>query len=134
MATLSALLIKAPYVDWVLDGKKTWEIRSRSINIRGRIGLIKSKSKSKTVVGTCQIVEVIGPLTTPMLQKNARTKMNRDPRECGNCVGQYAWVLGDVRRFVQPVRYKHPQGAVTWVTLDQRKAAQVLAAKSVRVR
>jgi hypothetical protein len=32
------------------------------------------------------------------------------------------------------VPYKHPSGAVTWVKLDEGKAAEVLAAESVRVR
>jgi hypothetical protein len=132
MATLNAVPILAPYVDWILEGKKTWEIRSRLTNIRGRIGLIKSKTL--TVVGTCEIVDVIGPLTRAMIQKSARSKMNEAPKDCADCVGSYAWVLGDVRRLVEPMPYKHPSGAVTWVKLDDRKAAQVLAAKSTRVR
>jgi hypothetical protein len=132
MPTLNAVPIKAPFVDWILDGKKTWEIRSRSTKIRGRIGLIKSKSL--TVVATCEIIDVIGPLTAAMIQRNFRAKINEAPRDCMGCVGQYAWVLGDVRRIVQPVSYDHPSGAVTWVKLDERKAAEVLAAKSVRVR
>jgi hypothetical protein len=50
------------------------------------------------------------------------------------CVSQWAWVLGDLRRIVRPVAYDRPSGAVTWVKLDKRKAAEVLAAKSVLVR
>jgi hypothetical protein len=38
MHTLNAVPIRTPFVDWILDGHKTWEIRSRSTNIRGRIG------------------------------------------------------------------------------------------------
>ena len=128
MPTLNAVPIRAPFVDWILDGKKTWEIRTRATNIRGKVGLIKSKSL--TVVGTCEIVDVLGPLTAAMIQKNARSKMNEAPSDCLDCVGQYAWVLGDVRRIVEPVPYLHPSGAVVWVKLDERKAAQVLAAKS----
>lgn len=130
MPTLNAVPILAPFVDWILDGRKAWEIRSRSTNIRGLIGLIKSKTL--TVVGTCEILDVVGPLTAAMIKTNARTKMNEAPDECMDCVGQYAWVLGNVRRFVEPVPYKHPSGAVTWVKLDERKAAEVLAAKVAR--
>lgn len=130
MPTLNAVPIRAPFVDWILDGKKTWEIRTRSTNIRGRIGLIKSKSL--TVVGTCEIVDVLGPLTAAMIQKNARSKINEAPRDCADCVGQYAWVLGDVRRILQPVPYTHPSGAVVWVKVNARRAAQVLKAKSAR--
>jgi len=108
MPTLNAVPIKAPFVDWILEGKKTWEIRSRSTNIRGRIALIKSKSL--TVVGTCEIVDVIGPLTASMIRRNFQAKINEAPRDCMGCVGHYAWVLGDVRRIVQPVSYDHPSG------------------------
>jgi len=80
MPTLNAVLIRAPFVDWILEGKKTWEIRSRATHIRGRIGLIKCKTL--TVVGTCEIVDVIGPLTAHVIKANARAKMNEAPKDC----------------------------------------------------
>jgi hypothetical protein len=126
MPTLRAVPIKAPFVDWILEGKKTWEIRSRSTNIRGRIGLIKSRSG--TVVGSCEVVGVVGPLTTALARKNARSKMNESAADAEGCEGLYAWVLADVHAFVTPVPYKHPYGAITWVTLDEATAAKVLAA------
>jgi hypothetical protein len=128
MATLNAIPILAPAVDWILDGKKTWEIRTRLTHIRGRIGLIRSKSL--TIVGTCEILDVIGPLTSATIRKDARSKLNEAPRDCSDYVGSYAWVLGNVRRLIEPIPYKHPSGAVTWVKLDERKAAEVLNAKS----
>jgi len=132
MPTLNAVPIRTPFVDWILEGKKTWEIRSRSTNIRGRVGLIRSKSL--TVVGTCEIVEVIGPLTEQDIRRNARAKMNMRPGDAYHCEGAFAWVLVDVRRLVSPVPYKHPSGAVTWVKLDGRTASRVLAARSVPAR
>jgi len=126
MPTLNAVPIRAPFVDWILEGHKTWEIRSRSTKIRGQIGLIKSKSL--TVVGTCEIIDVIGPLTRKLIRENAQSKMNEPPEECSDCVGQYAWVLANVRRLDVPMPYKHPSGAVTWVKLDEATAAKVLAA------
>ena len=85
------------------------------------------------MVGTCELVEVIGPLRLEMIKKSARSKMNESPTDCEDYQGSFAWVLGDVRRLVHPVVYKHPSGAVTWVRLDDETAAEVLAAKSVRV-
>jgi hypothetical protein len=35
---LSGLLIRSPYIDWILAGTKTWEIRGSSNAKRGRIG------------------------------------------------------------------------------------------------
>jgi hypothetical protein len=124
---LRAVPVRAPFVDWILEGKKTWEIRSRSTKIRGVIGLIKSRSL--TVVGRCEIVEVIGPLTRELIRQKAQAKMNEPPAECFDCVGNYAWVLGNVRRFKKPVPYRHPSGAITWVKLDEATTAEVLAAR-----
>src|SRR5271169_2519874 len=39
---LSGLLIRSPYIDWILVGAKTWEIRGSSTAKRGRIALIQS--------------------------------------------------------------------------------------------
>jgi ASCH domain len=39
-----ALLIRHPWVDMILDGKKTWEIRGAKTSVREIIGLIPSGS------------------------------------------------------------------------------------------
>ena len=51
---MKGLLVKSPWVDFILNGKKTWEIRGSNTRIRGRVGLIKSGSG--TVMGTVKIV------------------------------------------------------------------------------
>jgi hypothetical protein len=124
--TLNAVPIRAPYVDWILDGHKVWESRSRATKIRGLVGLIKSKSL--TVVGTCRIVDVIGPLTLKDIRENAQAKINEPPADCRDCEGAYAWVLVDVRRLDTPVPYHHLSGAVTWVNLDETTAARIAKA------
>jgi len=44
-----------------------------------------------------------------------------------SCVGEYAWILEDVIELKKPVPYKHPAGAITWVTLDEPTTKKVLA-------
>ena len=39
-----ALIIKKPWIDLILDGEKTWEMRSRKTKITGWIGLIEQGS------------------------------------------------------------------------------------------
>jgi hypothetical protein len=39
----------------------------------------------------------------------------------------YAWVLSAAKRLKTPVAYKHPQGAVIWVTLDDGVLQKVRA-------
>jgi hypothetical protein len=112
------LVIRKPYVDWILDGLKTWEIRSRRSKIRGPIALIESGSGK--VVGTCELVDCVGPLTQEQYIANAK-KMNRtraEAREQWSAIDPiYAWVFADAQRLPKPIAYDHPQGAVTWVRL-----------------
>lgn len=42
---MKGLIIKSPWIELILEGKKTWEIRGSNTKIRGPIVLIKSGSK-----------------------------------------------------------------------------------------
>ena len=53
MDTLSAIPIREPWIDMILDGLKTWEIRSKFTKKIGPVALIRSKSG--TVVGTANL-------------------------------------------------------------------------------
>ena len=116
---LKGLLIRRPYVDWILDGLKTWEIRGSATKVRGPIALIASKSG--TVIGTCEISGVEGPLSASMLRKNAR-KLNASASDLTGPLyygdHTYAWTLTNAKRLKKPVPYEHPSGAVIWVNLD----------------
>lgn len=41
LALLHGLIIRQPWLDRILDGQKTWEIRGTNTQIRGPIGLIQ---------------------------------------------------------------------------------------------
>jgi hypothetical protein len=47
------LVIKSPWIEKILAGETTWEIRGRNTKLRGRIALIKSRSGK--IYGTCRI-------------------------------------------------------------------------------
>jgi hypothetical protein len=104
------LLIQEVWLDRILAGTKTWEIRGSKTTRRGPISLIQSGSG--TVVGTTEVVDVIGPLTLEELQQGAQ--------QAGFLATQlpyantYAWVLRDAKRLPEPIPYEHPQGAVIW--------------------
>jgi hypothetical protein len=97
---------------------KTWEIRGSRTNIRGTIGLIESRSG--TVVGLCEVIDCIGPLTAEEYRRDAR-RAGMLPAEAnlGGYKNTFAWVLANSRRFKTPVPYRHPSGAVIWVALDE---------------
>jgi hypothetical protein len=63
------LIVRQPHIDRILDGKKTWEIRGSKTAVEGRIALIQGGSG--LIVGECEIVRVVGPLTLAQLRANA---------------------------------------------------------------
>ena len=111
------LLIRHPWVDMILDGKKIWEIRGSRTAARGMIGLIPSGSG--TICGVCEVVDCVGPLSAEMFRKNAaKAGMRPNEAQLGHYPTTYAWVLANPKRLGKPVPYKHPSGAVIWVSLD----------------
>lgn len=116
---IRALLIRHPWIDMILDGKKTWEIRGSRTAIRETIGLIPSASG--TVVGVCKVVDCLGPLSADVFRRNFRKAgMSPGEAELGHYRKTYAWVVEGARWLTRPVPYKHPSGAVIWVHLDGR--------------
>jgi hypothetical protein len=64
--SLKAIVIKAPWIDLILEGKKTWEIRSRRANPRDVIGLIRGGS------GIVGALPVLSGASVPSRQTNWR--------------------------------------------------------------
>lgn len=116
------LIIDVPWIDLILSGQKTWEMRSRTCKIRGDIGLIQKGSG--LVVGTARVVDVFGPLSSAELAR-AREKhcitTERKPDEDWMSIWNYAWVVTDARRFKDPIPYRHKSGSVIWVNLRETR-------------
>src|SRR5207249_10751001 len=107
---MRALLIRHPWIDMILDGKKVWEIRGSRTSVRGTIGLVPSGSG--TVTGVCDVVDCVGPLTADEFRMNAK-KAGMRPSEAklGWYRQTYAWVLEKPRILKRPVKYQRPSGA-----------------------
>jgi len=116
-APARALLIRGPWIEQILAGRKTWEMRTRATRFRETIGLIPSGSG--TVVGTVELVGCEGPLDDDVLR--GATRRHGIPKADFDLPGdnryRYAWVLRHPQRLRRPVPYTHPSGAVIWVTL-----------------
>jgi ASCH domain len=121
---MNALLIRSPHIEKILQGIKTWEIRGSRTQVRGTIGLVRSGSGM--VVGTCEIVDCLGPLTREEFRRNARRAGLKPAEAASGYVKTFAWVLANVRHLRKPVLYEHPRGAVIWVKLDTRTTKAAL--------
>jgi hypothetical protein len=109
-----ALQIMKEPIDKILAGTKTWEIRGTTTSRRGPIGLIQSKTGH--VVGTCEVVDVVGPLSLEDLQGNEERTGSRPDQLYYQKT--YAWVLRNARRLSEPIPFRHPHGAVIWIKLE----------------
>ncbi|MFF2531369.1 ASCH domain-containing protein [Brevibacillus sp. NPDC058079] len=113
---MKGLVIKSPWIDLILEGKKVWEIRGSKTKIRGKIALIQSGTG--LVVGTAELVDCKS-LSLFDYQMAINEHCIQD---CG--VAPYstihAWVLMNAIRLQTPIPYVHPQGAVIWVNLNQQ--------------
>jgi hypothetical protein len=122
---LKGLIIKEPWIDLILTGEKVWEIRGSNTKIRGTIALIKSGSGS--VVGLCDLKDVVGPLS---LSKFRRSKSFHaiPSNQLKNGLpyqNTYAWILDNTIYLRKPVSYRHPRGAVIWVNLPNTVVKQI---------
>jgi hypothetical protein len=115
---MKGLIIRAPWIGSILDGAKTWEMRSRPTNVRGAIALIRQGSG--LVVGTASLIDSRPPLDRENYMtwrdKHAIPESMLEEVWAGRWI--YPWVLSQVRRLSKPVSYRHRSGAVTFVLLD----------------
>ena len=118
MIVTRGLVIDTPWIDLILSGEKTWEMRSTSTSHRGWFGLIRKGSGAVHGVGR---LDESGPRLSPieMLATMDRHRISESAISRG-AVAKWTtpWKLGEVKRLPQPVPYRHKPGAVTWVLFD----------------
>ena len=115
----SGLIIRERWLNNIFRkyNKKTWEIRGSNTHKRGRIALIQSGSRK--IVGTCEIIDVIGHLSLKELKKNMNNHQ-ATIQEIKDLKYRkiYAWVLKNAKKLKKPITYKYPLNLVRWVKLS----------------
>ena len=113
---MKGLIIKSPWIEYILNNEKTWEIRGTSTTTRGPIFLIKSGSEF--IYGECDIVDCIE------LDYNDY-KNNVDKHHISQITdgilpykNTYAWVLKNVKKYDKPIKYQKRPGAIVWVNVE----------------
>ena len=114
---MKGLVIKKEWLDKILSSEKTWEIRSRNTNVRGRIALIQGGSG--LVVGTTNLIECKGPLPETKFNNNFdKHQVTPEVMNRFHYKKIYAWILDSTTKLSIPRPYTHPNGAVVWVNLN----------------
>jgi hypothetical protein len=112
---MRGLIIQSQHLTEILAGRKIWEIRGSRTHIRGTIGLIESGTGN--VVGLCELVDCIGPLTLGEMRKHVskhRIPLSHLRTREGHYKKIFAWVLKKPRRLKHPVPYRHKPGVIIW--------------------
>lgn len=128
MRITKGLVIADPWIGHLLDGTKSWEMRSSATSHRGWFGLIRKGTGA--VYAVARLTDVGAPLSPA--EMIATFKQHRIPEHMIRS-GEVAkwntpWKLADVRRLARPVPYLHKSGAVTWVELNEAAVEAIAAA------
>ena len=105
----------------ILNGRKTWEIRSMRTDKRERVSL--SPSGTALLLGD---VEIVGCIDLDAAKFDANVdKHCVPPHSREEVVGQYkkivAWELARPRRYFTPIIYTREQGQVKWIDLQKQE-------------
>ena len=124
---MKALIIRDPWIDLILAGRKTWELRTSPTNVRGRIGLIRKGTG--LIVGVGDLVDSLPRLDTDALaasrdQHAVPPDMDHVALDAG---WLHPWVLHNARPLERPVPAGQKSGQVIWVTLAPEVEAAIRA-------
>lgn len=122
------LVVREPWVDLILSGQKTWEMRATSPSWRGWFGLIRKGSG--VISGIARLADVGRPLSPDEMVRTFDKHCIPEAMIRSGEVAKWTtpWILANVQRLPRPVRYSHPYGAITLFTLE-RETSEVIAAQ-----
>lgn len=114
----SGLVIAEPWIGMLLDGTKTWEMRSKPTNKRGWVALIKKGTGH--VFGLGYLSECRPSLDLNEMVENIENHKIPVSMIYNGEIDNWTtpWVFSQVIKLAKPIPYKHQAGAVIWVTLD----------------
>jgi predicted transcriptional regulator len=119
---MKGLIIKPYWADLILNGEKTIEVRGSKTNIRGTIGIIKSRTQK--IFGEVDLFDCI-PLTKDNFD------LLKEKHKLSICYEElvkiyphpYGWCMKNQTKYTTPQDYTHKKGCVIWVNLNQQKEA-----------
>jgi hypothetical protein len=122
---VKAIIVRSPWIEQILSGEKTWEMRSSRTTYRGRVGLIQKGTG--LVVGAARLVDSLAPIDAKTF--GATWSKHRIPdnmcRQAFEAGWIYPWVIEACYRLTTPVFAGQRRGQVIWVPLTVEVADAV---------
>jgi hypothetical protein len=125
---VKGLIIDMPWIELILSGDKTWEMRKTACHHRGPIALIRKGSGQ--VVGSAEIIDSLPSIEERSDYAKAEPWHCIPPNrqtEAFSDGWRTPWVLRNAQPLANPIAYRHPNGAVIWVNLDDDVRRAVVA-------
>lgn len=118
---LRGLVIKKEWLDKILAGEKTWEIRGSDCKKRGPVALIESGSGK---IKGFAVIRDSFPVNREDLASNPdKHRISGERLDVADGYRRlHAWELSWAKR-VNPIEYRHKRGAVIWVDLSDNPEA-----------
>lgn len=115
-----ALIIDKPWINLILSGQKSWEMRTTKFKKLGYIGLVQKGSKS--ITGIARIEGYSDRLTLDELKRSEdKHRVPEYQYSAASYKWFYAMKLTDVVQLSQPISYEHKNGTVIWVKLSEQQ-------------
>ena len=109
----SILIIRPEWLNRILSGEKTWEIRDKGCQSKIGRWIWLSASESSTVTGRAQVVDS-RHLSAEEWEATRLQHCVPGPRFYGDRT--HAWCLQGVRTTTAPLPFERKPGAVVWQT------------------
>jgi hypothetical protein len=115
---VKGLIIREPWIGMILDGSKTWELRTQHTTMRGEIALIQKGTGQ--IVGVADLIDSLPQLDPQGLAESVQFHGVPYSEQTSAIANGwlFPWLIVNARPLSSPVPYVHPSGAVTWVNLD----------------
>lgn len=112
-----SLVVREPWASYIVQGRKTWEIRRYPTRIRGRIGIVSPRG----LIGAVRLERVLGPFTVEELIEEIERHLA--PEEFLRTYAQgkplWAWELEEAEEFAEPYEVERASGPRIWVVRRQ---------------
>ncbi len=110
---MDGLIINQPYANLIINGQKSWELRSRPAP-KSKIGFEIYLLSKGNILGKIKIQSSHGPINQKKLKDNIHLhRVSLD--ELDDSLILYVWEISISERFRVPKKYLHPNGARIWV-------------------